>query len=112
MWGLAKVLKGELLRVHLQLYGDRWPERPSHVRPWEHRLGRMTDAAIEAGAMPDLSLGVGHTPLQRGAFKDARPVFAGVTTLTVDELQGYDYWKREANGSTFTTLQMLLDWPT
>jgi hypothetical protein len=62
--------------------------------------------------MPDPSLGIGHVPLQRTAFQDAKPEVAGVTTRTGAELEAIETWKRHTDGSTFTTLQWVLDWPT
>lgn len=109
VWGAAKVLRSEVLRVHLLIYGATWPSRPDTIEPTVTRLGRMSDEAMERGDPPDLSHGVGHVPLQRLAFDKAEPRFAGLTTMVDGELDGYRYW-REAKGGTFDTLQWIVDW--
>jgi hypothetical protein len=109
-WGVVKVLRSEIMRVHLAVYGERWPTRPDSVLPWQHRLQRMDPADIEAGRAPDVRLGVGHVPLARGAFVASKPRFEGVTTLAPSELEGYQIW-RDASGGTFDSLHWMLDWP-
>lgn len=110
VWVVVKVLRSEIMRVHLAVYGTRWSERPKDILPWQHRLLQMDPADIEAESAPDLSLGIGHVPLARGAFSASKPRFEGVTTLASSELEGYQIW-REHRGGTFDTLQWMLDWP-
>jgi uncharacterized protein YndB with AHSA1/START domain len=110
-WAAAKLLRSEILRVHLAIFGSTWPARPADVDPAVLRLRRMSDEAIERGDLPDLSLGIGHVPIDRNAFSKAEPRFAGITTLRNEELDGYRTW-REASGGTFDSLQPLLGWPT
>lgn len=106
-WAVAKILKAEMMRVHLAIYGRRWSDRPEVIDPADLRLGRMSDEAIERGEPPDPSLGVGHVPVDRGAFGGASPRFAGITTLEQQELDGLAIW-REHRGGTFSTLEPLL----
>jgi uncharacterized protein YndB with AHSA1/START domain len=111
VWGVAKILRSEILKVHLAVYGTTWQERPSEVDPAALRLGRMSDEAIERGDPPDPSLGIGHVPLERGAFDQAKPRFVGLVPLRQEELDGYRIW-RESGASAFSTLQFIVDWPT
>ena len=107
--GVAKLLRRELLRVHLALFAERWETRPERVRPWELRRPWLGEEET-TGDRPRApgSVAVGHLPLAWNAFIDAKPRFAGVWTLEPDELTGHRMWQ-ESSGGTFTSLEPVLD---
>jgi hypothetical protein len=109
-WAVGKVLKSELMRVHVALYGPWSTTRQDVIRPWELRVRPPAMASEAIAAKPDFEAGVGHLPLARSSLSALDPRFAGLTTLTSDELDGYQIW-READGGTFDTLRWMLDWP-
>jgi hypothetical protein len=109
VWAVAKMLRSEVLRVHLMVYGTTWPSRPDTIDPTITRITQMSDEAIERGDPPDPRMGIGHVPLQRLAFDKAEPRFAGVVAMPDHELDGFRYW-RAAKGGTFDTLQWIVDW--
>ncbi len=112
VWGVAKVLRSEILKIHLAIPGDRWGERPARIDTWRSRvLPKPLDADPEPPADPDATVGIGHAPVDRSAFSNGKPVFAGIATLEPDELEGYRMW-REAKGGTFSTLQLFAVPPT
>ncbi len=112
VWGVAKVLRSEILKIHLAIPGDRWSERPAGIDTWRSRvLPKPLDADPELPADPDATVGIGHAPVDRSAFSNGKPVFAGIATLESDELEGYRMW-RDAKGGTFSTLQLFAVPPT
>lgn len=112
VWGVAKVLRTEILKVHLAIPSDRWAKRPERVDTWRSRvLPKPLDADPEPPPDPDAAVGIGHAPVDRSAFGKGKPVFAGIATLESDELEGYRMW-REAKGGAFDTLQIFAVPPT
>ena len=79
--------------------------------PWRYRSRPLGAADSDPEADLDRKLDFGHIPLAATVFGEAKPVFAGVTTLEPHELDGYRLW-REHKGGTFTTLQVVAVPPT
>ena len=102
-WAAAKVLRSEIMRVHLRIPAERWAERPASIPP---KAWSAAPISLEA-ASDDLAtiwpIEIGHYPLSRATFNAAKPRFAGVTTLENHELDGYRLW-RDAKGGTFDSL--------
>jgi len=92
-WGIrvAKVLVAESGAVHVRLYKERWPSRPTAVNTRELTLGQPKD--------PE-GFGIGHLPLREATFTAWRPVLIGREAVTNEELDGYQMWK-EAKGGLF-----------
>jgi hypothetical protein len=82
---VAKVLAADAAAVHIRLYKNSWPQRPTSVDPATLQLGSIQDKD---------GFGVGHLPLARDSFANWDPVFLAATTLTSDDLQGYEVWKK------------------
>lgn len=112
VWGVAKVLRSEILKVHLAIPGDRWAERPGRIDTWRYRsLPAPPGEEPDPTASPGDRVEIGHVPVDRSAFAKGKPVFAGIVTLESDELEGYRMW-REAKGGAFDTLQVFAVPPT
>jgi hypothetical protein len=102
-WVAAKVLRSEIMRVHLRIPADRWAERPASVPPqawWPEPLGVEAAIGDLRSVWPVM---IGHYPLSRATFSAAKPRFAGVATLEREELDGYQEW-RTRKGGTFDSL--------
>lgn len=102
-WGAAKVLRTELLRVHLRIPADRWAARPPTIP-----AGAWSEAPMSLEPAGDLAdtwpIPIGHYPVSWAGFRAAKPQFAGVTTLEDEELDGYRTW-RDGRGGTFDSLE-------
>lgn len=106
-WAVAKVLRSQIMRVHLAIPEARWPERPVDVPSWT-TAPPPDDASAPAGPLgARWPVGIGHYPLTRAAFSAAKPRFVGAATLEHDELEGYRTWHAE-RGGTFDTLLPVL----
>jgi hypothetical protein len=49
---------------------------------------------------PNETLGMGHAPISKRAFKDWKAVFFQQSAVNIDELEGYKMWL-EAKGGYF-----------
>lgn len=107
VWAVATVIRREIMRVHLAIAGERWPERPESPATWRHGARPIVPAAGNADDGPPW-LYVGHFPVDRSTFKAADPVGIGVTPLESRSLEGYRMW-REQRGGTMSTLQPMVD---
>ena len=86
---IVKILAVDSSAIHLRLYKNAFPERPVHVDLNTLTLGRIDD--------PD-GFGVGHLPLSRSALFAWHPVLVSRTTVTQEELEGYEEWKKSGGG--------------
>lgn len=91
-FSIAKVLKLEPDKVHVRIYQQHFPERPSSIDPNLLTLG--------AGLDWD-NLGIGHLPLRLDTFMRYRPMFLTYIEVQPNELNGYNLWKKTAGGSVF-----------
>jgi hypothetical protein len=83
-YGVAKVLVVEPEAVHVRLYKNIFDTRPSEIDPTTLSLGSV---------LTDEEFGIGHLPLAREGFANWRPVLIMQTTVTKEELVGYELWK-------------------
>lgn len=88
---VAKILVLDDSAVHIAIYGNKFSTRPKTVDPASLTFGSVDD---EEG------FGMMHLPLAREAFLRDRPVFISQTTVTEEELEGYNMWK-EGGGGVF-----------
>ena len=79
---ISKVLVLDEHAVHLRSYADRFTELPKQVRSSDLSLGRLDSG----------SFGIGHFPLDRGAFEREPAVLVGREEIAEDELDGYRIW--------------------
>ncbi len=84
---VAKILKLEEGVVHVRVYANRYAERPRDVADGELRLGTVHDEEF----------GLGHLPLDAGAFEEWEPEVMRHTTLDPEELEGYQIWREAEN---------------
>lgn len=102
-WAAAKVLKSEIMRIHLRIAAERWTERPAAIPPAAWSPAPISVEAASGDLAAIWPVLIGHYPLSRTTFSGADPRFAGVTTLEHEELDGYRLW-RDGRGGTFTSL--------
>jgi activator of Hsp90 ATPase-like protein len=108
VWGIAKVLRSEITKVHLAIAPERWTVRPEQVRSWT-AFGGPPVHAVPLSDLGDIAFrAIGHVPVTRSAFSAAKPRFVGIATVEHDELDGYRHW-RAVNAGAFETLQFVLD---
>lgn len=81
--------------VHVAIYANKFPTRPTTIDPSALTFGSIDDENIE-----DEGIGMMHLPLAREAFERDRPVFLSRTSVTEEELEGYNIWK-ETGGKVF-----------
>ena len=88
-----KILKVDQGGVHIRGYSNYFPTRPSQIDEKSLYLAG-TDYKP-----PDI-LGLGHLPLSKETFASWKPVFIQLSTVTPEELDGYEEWKK-GNGGYF-----------
>jgi hypothetical protein len=86
---VAKILVVDDIAVHIRIYKQRFPKRPSRIDPAKLTLGTIHD--------PD-GFGFGHLPIRHRQFDSWKPVFIMRTHLTDAELEGYREWKSARGG--------------
>ncbi len=91
-FSIAKVLKLEPDKVHIRIYQQHFAERPRSIDPSALTLG--------AGFDRD-NLGIGHLPLRLETFMRREPLFLTYKEIEPSELEGYNVWKKMANGAVF-----------
>ena len=88
---VVKVLNTDEGGVHLRLYANVFPERPTTLDP-----ATLTLAPIDADSVRS----VGHMPVVRPSFLSMGPRLITTAPVTDDELEGYKLWA-EAKGGYF-----------
>lgn len=93
-FGVVKLLVTDAVGVHVRLYQQRFPERPSGVDPTTLSLGPSMFAQ-------DVPFSIGHVPLSHQTFAGWQPILMtrGVE-VEERELQGYRGWE-DAEGGYF-----------
>ena len=86
---VIKILALDEKAVHVRLYKNRFPSRPQSVNQSELSLGRVDDAG---------GFGMGHIPMSRENFTNGQPIFIQQSTVTEEELEGYQLWKEAGGG--------------
>jgi hypothetical protein len=88
---VVKILVLNASAVHIAIYANKFSTRPETVDPASLSFGSVDD---------DEGFGMMHLPLSREVFLKDRPVFISQTTVTEEELEGYNMWK-EGGGDVF-----------
>lgn len=92
-FSIVKILKVDDVGVHIRMYSNRYPQRPTDVD-----VSGLYMAGMNRG--PDEELGMEHLPLGRESFAGWKPQLIKVVTVEPAELDGYQIWK-DANGGYF-----------
>lgn len=92
-YSIVKILKLDIVGVHIRTYSNRFPQRPTDVD-----VSKLYMAGIDR--KPDEELGMGHLPLSRESFSGWKPELIKVVPVVPDELEGYKMWE-EAKGGYF-----------
>jgi hypothetical protein len=88
-YSVAKILALDEDAVHIRLYKNKFPSRPRTIDPSVLSLGSIYD---EDG------FGMGHLPLSQEGFGNWQPVFLVQTSVSDEELEGYEIWKEDGGG--------------
>jgi hypothetical protein len=88
---VAKILALDDSAVHIRLYKNKYRSRPATVDESSLSLGTIHD---------NDGFGMGHLPLSRAAFANWQPAFLFQSSVTDEELEGYEMWK-EGQGGVF-----------
>jgi hypothetical protein len=86
---VAKVLALNDSAVHLLLYGNRFPARPS--------AAEVIGLEVRGRGDPQ-GWGIHHLPLAWDLFNSWQPNFIQASEVTPDELQGFEQWKQAQGG--------------
>ena len=92
---IAKILAIDSVGVHIRLYKERFPNRPTQI----------DTALLSLGSIHDKDgFGIGHLPIVRELFASWDPVLITTETLDEEELEGYKIWSEDSSGSYFSSL--------
>ena len=89
-FGVAKVLVLDGETIHIRLYKNRFPTRPKSIDQTALTLGTVHDA--------DGKFGIGHLPIRTAEFVAWQPQLLVMTTVSTNELDGYEEWKQAGGG--------------
>ncbi|NJK27498.1 MAG: hypothetical protein HC925_01535 [Coleofasciculaceae cyanobacterium SM2_3_26] len=88
-YSLVKLLVVDPIAVHVCVYKERFPSRPT-VADIE---------SLKPGLMGDLNgIGMGHIPLSYGSFAEWRPKLITLSEVSDEELEGYKIWEAQGGG--------------
>ena len=90
---VLKVLKVDEHGVHVRLYSNIFKMLPERIE--ESKL-----YMVGINRKPDEALGMGHAPISRQSFATWGAVFVQQSSVSPDELEGYQMWL-EAGGGYF-----------
>ena len=88
-FGVVKVLVVDSKLVHVMVYKNKWETRPTSVDTSTLSLGSITDKD---------GFGIAHLPLSRETFDKWQPVLVSQQTVSGEELDGYNEWKKDGGG--------------
>jgi hypothetical protein len=86
---VAKILALDDSAVHICLYKNKYGSRPATVDASSLSLGTIHDKD---------GFGMGHLPLSKAAFANWQPAFLSQSSVTDEELEGYEMWKEDQGG--------------
>ena len=89
-FGVVKILVLDPDVVHVRMYKEIFPSRPKSVNPSTLTLGKLGNEQF----------GIGHLPVSPETFDSWKPVFLLPQSVSDEELEGYELWKK-ANGGVF-----------
>jgi len=91
---VAKLLAFDHDTVHLRIYKNVFQSIPTHIDPatltFGFHISEMDENNKKAIGM---SSGIGHAPIALEGFAASNPTQIGKTTVTEEELSGYNFWK-------------------
>jgi hypothetical protein len=88
---ILKVLKVDEVGVHIRGYSNYFSTLP----------GRVDEKSLYLAGTdykPPETLGLGHLPLSRQTFASWKPVFVQQSSVSHEELDGYEEWKKGHGG--------------
>ncbi len=85
----AKILMVDDHGVHIRLYSNCWPSPPERID---------VSTLILDSEGPGQALGIGHLPFTTKAFLAQGPVAFQQSTVTEEELDGYQIWQQDQGG--------------
>ena len=83
-YSVFKVLAVDAVGIHIRIYANRLASHPASVSENDLEL-----KSIHESDHP----GIGHLPLTREAFWRMHPTFAQQSSVSKEELEGYDMFK-------------------
>jgi hypothetical protein len=86
---VAKILVIDADAIHVRVYKNLFTTRPSEVDEADLTLGTIYDKD---------GFGIGHLPLSKEQFSAWGPVFIKRSSVSKDELDGYEEWKESHGG--------------
>lgn len=97
---VLKILKLDEHGVHLRRYSNVYDACPSSLDESSLHLHGIEGLIQGVEMREDAPLGVGHMPVSRGTFANSEAIFIQDSTVSSEELEGYEMW-REAEGGYF-----------
>ena len=91
MYIIIKILKVEEDGVHVRMYSNVYESVPKNIDESTLYLAGMDKR-------PNERLGVGHVPVSARSFRTWKIVFIQQSTVTPEELEGYQEWKQAGGG--------------
>jgi hypothetical protein len=86
---VAKILVLDPSVVHVRVYREVFSSRPV----------RVDESALTLGSLRDpKGFGMGHLPLSRRTFAAWKPQFIKLSTVTAEERDLYEAWKKSGGG--------------
>jgi hypothetical protein len=92
-YSIMKLLKVESAGVHVKLYSNQFDALPTQVDESKLYLSGLTHKENE-------TLGVADAPIKGEMFQNYKATFVQQGTVTPEELDGYNQWKK-AGGQYF-----------
>jgi hypothetical protein len=92
-YSVLKVLKVDNKGVHVRVYSNQFPERPTAI-------DETTLYMVGKDRKPDETLGLGHTALSHSSFAGWGAKLIKVVPVKDEELAGYKMWL-DAKGGYF-----------
>lgn len=92
-YSIVKILKTDGGGVHLRIYSNLFPSRPTAVDESKLYMAGMDHKPHEL-------LGMGHSPISYESFRQWQPELIKVVPVQPDELEGYRMWL-DAKGGYF-----------
>ena len=92
-YSVLKILKLDDNGVHVRLYSNTFMEPPKHIDESTLYMAGMN-------RKPGEELGMGHLPLSKKSFEGWKVTFIQQSTVTKEDLEGYNIWL-EDNGGYF-----------
>jgi hypothetical protein len=99
-YAVLKILKLDEHGVHMRRYSNVYDACPSSLDESSLHVSGIEALVEGVEVREDAPLGVGHMPVSKGTFASSGAVFIQASTVSSEELEGYEMW-REAKGGYF-----------